>query len=123
MTVKEIQSLVDSYNYWDTRVTKLNCDYFADEIELVYNDEDLNIIYKFSGCYKSFFDHVKIYDKICPVSNMKTGQIPYFLQNITIGEKSEQGIDFYTCKIEMFPLEVEIWCKDIKIISEKVESK
>jgi hypothetical protein len=118
--VQEIQILVDSFHYWDARVTQLNCSYFADEIELIYNDGDLDIVYRFLECYKAIFDHVKDYDKLRHVKNMSIAQMPYFLQNIEIGEITERGINFYTCKINMFPLDLEIWCKDIKITPEKV---
>ncbi len=120
MSVQEMQSLVNSFHYWDARVSYLNCNYFADEIELAYKDDKLNVIYKFLGCYKSIFDHVKNYNKFRPASEMTVSQVPYFLQNIIIGEITEQEITFYTCKINMFPLYLEIWFKDIKISSSRI---
>ena len=115
MSIREIQELIDSFHYWDARATRLNCNYFVDEIELLYEYEDSNVVYKFIGCYKSIFNHDKKYDKLFPVKKMSMSQIPYFLQNVEVGEKVEDGVKFYTCKINMFPLDVEIWCKDIKI--------
>jgi hypothetical protein len=120
MTVQEIQALADGFHYWDAAVIGLYCNYFADEIQLVYEQEkDIYIKYVFEGCYKSNFDHVKNYDKLRPVKEMTFPQIPYFMQEVTIGEVEEEGVSFYTCKINMFPLYLEIWCKDIKITSEK----
>jgi hypothetical protein len=121
MFVKEIQKSVDSLHYWDARVTRLNCNYFADEVELLYEDEGTDIIYKFIGCYKSNFFHDKKYNKNCPVKEMRMQQIPYFLQDVKIGEKIEDGLRLYTCKINMYPLDLEIWCKDIKIIKREKE--
>ena len=116
MFVKKVQELVDDYHYWDARAVYLNCNYFADEVELGYeHDDNFDIIYKFTGCYKSIFDHVKNYDKLRPVKEMNRGQIPYFLQDVKIGEIEADGMKFYTCNINMFPLYLEIWCKDIKI--------
>lgn len=46
---------------------------------------------------------------------MSYRQIPYFMQNIEISRVLEDGVDFYLCKIEMFPLTVEIMCKEIII--------
>ena len=124
MSVKEIQKLIDSLHYWDARVIELNCNYFADEIELVYEDEkETDVVYKFLGCYSSHFDHVKSYDKLGTVKTMKQSQLPYFLQDVKIGEAFESEITFYTCKINMFPLYLEIWCKDIQITKEKRKSK
>jgi hypothetical protein len=119
MSVKEIQSLIDGYDYWDAIVISLKCDYFADEIELIYDDDDSVVIYKFNECYKSLFEHEKIYKKYCAVKEMCLAQIPYFLQDVKIDEVSEQDVHFYICKINMWPLTLEIWCKDIKITKQK----
>jgi hypothetical protein len=116
MSVKEMQELVDSYHYWDARVLYFNCNHFADEVELGYKyGESVYINYSFLGCYKSVFDHVKGYDKLRPAKEMTLPQIPYFFQDVKIGETKEDGVYFYTCKINMFPLYLEIWCKDIQI--------
>ena len=119
MTAKEIQGLVESLNYWDARVTSLNCNHFADEIELTYDIEEHSVVYKFIGCYKSLFNHHKGYDKCIPVREMRLAQIPYFMQDIEIDEVLVEDIVFYTCKINMYPLSLEICCKDIKIITQK----
>ncbi|MDR2727604.1 MAG: hypothetical protein LBB56_00610 [Chitinispirillales bacterium] len=119
MSIKEIQSRIDDYHYWDARVISLNCGCFADEIELIYDDNDSVIVYKFDGCYKSLFEHEKIYDKDRPAKEMSFAQIPYFLQDVKVGEVSEQDIHFYTCKINMWPLTLEVWCKNIKITKQK----
>ena len=121
MSIHEIQKLVDDLHYWDARVAHLNCNYFADEIELCYKDGNTDVFYRFLGCYKSNFNHVKSYDKLKPVSKMEIAQLPYFLQDVEFGETSEMGITFYTCKINMFPMDLEIWCKDIKIIAKEHE--
>jgi len=111
----EIQRRINEYNYWDARVSKLECRNFTDEIELAHEHEDGEIVYEFFGCYKSEFDHAKDYDKLRPVKDMTRSQIPYFMQDVKIDTQLENGITFYTCKINMFPLYVEIWCKDISI--------
>ena len=123
MLVKEIQKLVDDLHYWDARVTQLNCNYFADEIEISYKYGNNNVFYRFLGCYKSNFNHVKDYDKLKPIRKMDITQLPYFLQDVEINETSEAGITFYTCRINMFPLDLEIWCKDIKITTEGNENE
>ncbi|MCL2841013.1 MAG: hypothetical protein FWE05_09610 [Defluviitaleaceae bacterium] len=117
MSAIELQKKIDSFRFWDARVDFLNCNYFADEIELSFSIDDLKVIYRFIGCYKSLFDHVKGYDKLKPVREMTIPQLPYFLQDIEINEVIEDNIIFYTCKINMFPLNLEIWCKDIETYS------
>jgi len=121
MFVEKIQSIINEYNYWDLRVKKLECSYFGDEIELAYDDSKGNdITYRYVGCYKCCFDHVKNYDKFIPVKNMSIAQIPYFLQEVTISELIDDEVEFYVCKINMFPLNLEIWCKDIQVIKKQL---
>ena len=120
MKTKEIQKLIDEYAYWDMRVTKLECDYFADEITLVYDDtEEYEVVYKFHKCYKVIFDHVKAYDKLMPAKEMSISQIPYFMQDVQVTDILEGDIQFHICKIDMFPLDVEIWSKEIEITRKK----
>jgi len=115
MSAEEIQKQMNDLYYWDARVLQFNCNCFADEIELLYQDEDFDVVYRFIGCYKFVFDHDKGYNKDFPVKEMSIPQIPYFLQSVEVGEATEEDTSFFTCKINMFPLDVEIWCKDIKI--------
>lgn len=120
MEVNKIQELIDEYYYWDMRVNKLQCDYFADEIRLVYGDtEGYDVIYKFTGCYKANFEHTPNYEKEKAVKDMSLMQIPYFMQDVEVGEIIKESIKFYTCKINMFPLYLEIWCKNIQVIKKK----
>jgi len=116
MNPKKIQKIMEDFHYWDARVIKFECKYLADEIELTHENEEFsNIVYKFIGCYKTYFDHVKNYDKRMPAKEMTRAQIPYFLQDIEVSITEEEGVNFYVCKIDMFPMDVEIWCKDIEV--------
>ena len=116
MTISELQRIIDEYDYFDSRVKSVECNYFADEVHVIYDDEDGNsICYNFIGCYKSIFDHVKEYGKGIPVKSMTPPQIPYFLQDVRIDETIEGDNHLWICKINMFPLHLEIWCKDIII--------
>ena len=118
MTSDEIQKQIDECDYWDAKVSRLECKYFSDEIELAYEHNNDEIIYGFFGCYKSEFNHVKDYDKLRPVRDMTYPQMPYHLHNVEVGKQTENGINFYTFKINMFPLYLEIWCKNIVIKKE-----
>jgi len=118
MDANRIQNLIDQLNYWDLRVSTLECNYFADEVELSYNDEDAKVFIKFLECYEVNFDHYKSYDKLRPVKEMTFPQMPYFLQDIQVSTKMEENINFYSCKINMSPLNLYICCKNIKIYRE-----
>jgi hypothetical protein len=116
MTVSEMQSKFDKCDYWDARVKSVECNYFADEVHIIYDDEDgKSIMFNFNGCYKSVFEHVKEYDKGIPVNKMTIPQIPYFLQEIKIDEVIVEEHRLWICKIDMFPLYLEIWCKEINV--------
>lgn len=114
----EIQKQIDNLKYWDSRVTKLECNYFADEVTLVYEDEENIVSYEFKGCYEVLFKHIKSYDKMKPASEMTIGQLPYFMQRVEILSEIINEIEFYKCKIEMFPLTLEILCKNIIILNQ-----
>lgn len=115
MSFKDIQKLIDDTDYWDARVESLECNYFSDEITLTFKDSECLITYKFKECYRVVFDHIKTYPKGMPVKDMLYAQRPYFLSEVTVGERHDQGTDFLECKIKMFPLDVDIWCKDVAI--------
>lgn len=116
MTVSEIQRIIDEYDYWDMSVKVVECCHFADEVRIIYDDSEGGYVcYNFMGCYKTVFDHVKEYDKGKPIKDMTQSQMPYFLQDVKIDEITEGSNHLWICKINMFPLYLEIWCKDIKI--------
>ena len=114
-TVESIKKKMEELHYWDARVIHLKCDYFGDEVTLVYEDEEKNVTYKFEGCYKVHFNHLYDYDKLKKVKDMTVAQLPYFLQDVDVLDVIEDDIDFFSCKIEMFPLSLEILCKTIII--------
>jgi hypothetical protein len=124
MTIYELQEIIDEHDYWDARVRKVDCNYFSDEVKITYEDgsSEAFVEYHFSGCYKCSFDHVKNYDKIVQPRNMTIGQIPYFIQSVKIDETTEGSGRFWICKINMFPLYVEIWCKNMTINKQRVAS-
>ena len=116
MTASEMQRIFDEYDYWDMSVKEMECNHFADEVRIIYDDsEGGRVCYNFTGCYKTVSDHVKGYAKDMPVKDMTPSQLPYFMQDVMINETTEEDNHLWICKIIMFPLYLEIWCKDIKI--------
>jgi len=116
MTAVEIQNLIDKYEYWDARASKVECNHFADEITIAYEYEKGHFVqYRFTGCYRSVFDHAKNYPKSGPAKDMTTGQIPCFFQDVKVSETTEEGQHFFVCNIDMFPLYIEIWSQDIQV--------
>lgn len=113
-SLKKIQKQINDLDYWDARIKKLECNYFADEVTLEFE----NVICEFKECYEILFNHVKFYDKLRPAKEMTTAQIPYFIQEISVNIERIDKIDFYKIEIEMFPLTAIILCKKIIITKE-----
>jgi hypothetical protein len=112
---KETQTRMEELHYWDARVLNLSCNYFGDELSLVYEDPDGDVIYKFTGCYKIIYTHALEYDKEKPVSEYTKTQIPYFLQDVELEEAEHLGIKYIKCQISLPPLELEILCENIEV--------
>jgi len=97
MELSKIKSLVDSSEYWDMRVKRVECSNYADEVIIEFEDsEGSSVFYEFSGCYKSVFDHVKDYIKTKPTREMSKTQLPYYMQDVSISEVCEEksSMDF-----------------------------
>lgn len=115
MNAIEIQEKIDLYHYWDAWVISFSCNHFADEITLIYEDSEGNIQYKFISCYKSIFDHAVGYQKESPVKDLSRAQMPYFLHDVEVSEIELENQKFYSCKISMPPMNIEIMCTDIEV--------
>jgi len=115
LNAQEIQQKIDSLHYWDAWVLSLLCDHFADEVTLVYEDSEGNVTYKFNVCYKTIFEHSISYEKEVPINNLTRAQMPYFLHDVAVEEVELEGRKFYSCKITMPPMTLEVWCKDIEV--------
>lgn len=114
MNKESIQKIINDLHYWDAAVISLDCNYFADEVTLVYDDELGNVTYRFTSCYKVQFNHAIGYVKDKPTKELTFAQNPYFLQNVVVDEiEDEQKL--FVCKLLLPPLKLEIWCKNIGV--------
>lgn len=113
MNAIKIMKEIENLHYWDARVIKLECSYFADEAYIVYDDSEGNVFYKFTNCYKVTFEHSTKYEKQTPYKSLTYGQIPYFIQDVSVTEVCIDNISLYKCIISMPPMLAEIYCKDI----------
>lgn len=116
MMLEKIKREIENSNYWDARVRELSCNYFADEVKIVYEDEnDFYVIYDFYSCYQVKINHVIGYEKDMPAKEYSRGQIPYFLQSVNVELSIVENVEFYKVNINMHPIEIEILCKDINV--------
>ena len=62
------------------------CNYFGDEVKLVFEDVEKDITYHFSGCYKVKIEHEIEYHKNIASKELTRCQIPYFMQDVEVKE-------------------------------------
>lgn len=116
MSSLDIQQKIDQYPYVDARIKRLNCDYFGDEVELIYeNSDDYDICCKFLNCFRVSFNHILGYDKLFAVKDMTYGQMPYFMFDISVNTVVYEAEEFYNVKLDLGLLEVEVLCKDVMV--------
>lgn len=115
--------MIDEFSYWDARVLEVTCSYLADEVKIVYEDEENgNVLYRFLECYDVNFHHGVFYKKVKAYKDLSLSEIPYFLQDVVVEEIGSQENKLYHCKINMWPMSVEVTCKEI-IIGRETKSK
>ena len=115
MMIQEIEKKIKDSYYWDARVKSLECNYFGDEVKIVFEDEKKDITYFFSKCYKVLIEHDVEYIKEISPTHLTFAQIPYFMQNVEVKKVDmyqEEGMEF---KINMYPIELLIVCKSFDI--------
>lgn len=114
-TITDLAKQIEESDYWDARVMKLECNYFCDEVELVFEDVDKDISYHFMGCYQVKADHITAYDKKFPYKELSYTQIPYFMQAVDVHEVFRDDKVFKEFVINMFPMTLYILCLDFEI--------
>lgn len=116
MEANKIQNVINELNYSDAKVLNVSCNYFADEVIIIYEDLDAgNVSYNFVGCYEVSFKHCINLDKFIPIKEMKYSQLPYFIQNVDITDIIKEKERFFKCNITMIPLQIEIICRGVKV--------
>src|SRR5699024_4285304 len=115
LNAKLIQKKIEEMHYWDARVLKMDTSYFGDETIIMFEDTDYNVKLLFTGCSQfSFITSVE--DRIKPLKELTKLRIPYFIQNIELGEvEINKEESLLKCHILMPPLSVEIVCTNVLI--------
>lgn len=116
MEAEQLLKKIEDSHYWDAWVKRLSTNFFGDELVLVYEDDDREVVLKFSNCYQIKYNHALNYDKEKPVRELTRTQLPYFLQDIELQDCIYNGIKYFKCKISMPPLDLEILSKDLIVL-------
>lgn len=110
MNIEKIVKKVEGLDYWDSQVLSVNCEYFGDEVMLLYDyDENDNVLYHFLGCVNVNLHHSYKMDLLYRTLNLL--QVSMFLQDVLISIEN----DLYKFKINAHPLYLEISCKNFEI--------
>lgn len=113
--IEELRKQIEDSDYWDARVKALDCNYFGDEVKLVYEDIDGEVVYQFAECYKIKIEHPVEYPKKIPSRELKVAQIPYFMQDVEVNEIIVENRKYLEFTINMYPIELYIVCKKFNI--------
>ncbi|MDQ7096307.1 hypothetical protein REC12_22185 [Desulfosporosinus sp. PR] len=115
LDIKEMQQKIDRLDYWDTKVLELTCEYFADEVVLIF-DRDIPKKLTFTTCYTVTFDHYwENYRRDKPIKEWTRPQMPFFLQAINVEVGIKHNMELYAFSIDLPPMSAYIMCKDVKI--------
>ena len=106
--INEVKKKIEDSYYWDARVKALDCNYFGDEVKLVFEDGEKDITYHFEGCYKIKIEHIFEYPKEQASKELTPAQVPYFMQDVELNEMKIHDNKYMEFKINMYPIEVYI---------------
>lgn len=113
--IETLRKQIEDSCYWDARVKALDCNYFGDEVKLLYEDDDGEIVYQFEECYKIKIKHHVEYPKDVPSKELTVTQIPYFMQDVEVNNITLGGKKYLEFKIDMYPIELYIVCRKFNI--------
>ena len=97
--IQEVLKKIENSYYWDARVKSLDCNYFGDEVKLVFEDVEKEIEY-----------HKNIASK-----ELTRCQIPYFMQDVEVKELQIDSNRYMEFKINMYPIELSVLCDSFEI--------
>ncbi len=113
--IEELKKKIEDSYYWDARVKVLDCNYFGDEVKLVFEDDEKDITYHFEECYKVKIEHAVKCPKDRASKELTFAQIPYFMQDVELQEVIMCEKKYIEFQINMHPVEVLIVCNKFSI--------
>jgi hypothetical protein len=120
LSAEEILKKIEDTTYWDSLGTKLSCEYFSDEVTLVYdggsNLRPILCELIFTTCFFTSFEHYwGEVSREKPIRERTLAQMDFFMENVEVEIVHEYGLDLYKFSIHMPPMRMVIICKDLKI--------
>lgn len=113
--IEELTKKIEASYYWDARVKALNCNYFGDEVKLIFEDDEKDITYHFEECYKVEIEHAVGCPKDRASKELIVAQIPYFMQNVEVKEIKISDKRYMEFKINLHPIELSVVCNKFNI--------
>lgn len=113
--IEKLRNQIESSNYWDARVKALNCNYFCDEVKLVFEGDGDDMAFLFEECYEIRVEHPLEYPKESPYRELKTAQIPYFMQDVKVNEMTVNQKTYLKFKIDLYPIMLYVVCTKFSI--------
>lgn len=113
--IEKLRKQIESSDYWDARVKALDCDYFCDEVKLVFEGDGDDVAFLFEECYEIRVEHPLEYPKEFPYRELKTAQIPYFMQDVKVNEMTVNQKMYLKFKIDLYPIMFYVVCARFRI--------
>lgn len=114
MKAQEIQQQLESYNYMDAKVTKIDSKYFGDEVTVVFQNENKEIEMQFLGCSKISFS-TTVEDREKPLKFVEDKDLNYNIKKIEVTDCIQDKTILLNCTVDVFPLNLEICCNTISV--------
>lgn len=113
--IEMLRKQIEDSDYWDARVKALDCNYFCDEVKLVFEGDGDDVAFLFEECYEIKIEHLLEYPKEFPYRELKTAQIPYFMQDVKLNEMTVNQKTYLKFIINLFPITLSIVCAKFRI--------
>lgn len=113
--IEMLRKQIEDSNYWDARVKALDCNYFCDEVKLVFEGDGDDVAFHFEECYEIRVDHPLEYSKDIPYRELTTAQIPYFMQDVELNEVTVDKKTYLKFQINLYPITLYVVCARFRI--------
>lgn len=113
--IEMLRKQIEDSNYWDARVKALDCNYFCDEVKLVFEGDGDDVAFHFEECYEIRVDHPLEYSKDIPYRELTTAQIPYFMQDVELNEMTVDKKTYLKFQINLYPITLYVVCARFRI--------
>lgn len=113
--IEALRKQIEDSGYWDARVKALECSHFCDEVKLVFEGDGNDVAFHFEECYEIRVEHPFAYPKDRPYRELTRAQVPYFMQDVELNERTADQKTYLEFKINLYPIVLYVVCTRFRI--------